>query len=115
MGMGGFATHFIHSFIAQVRRGVVLWWGVRAFHDAAFTRVGGCDVVRLYDWELRMRKVSCSFFPEEGVVRDMEIRAEMLACWKKPTLVRRCLPTAGCISMRGFFARMPARQTDDGI
>ena len=29
-----------------------------AFHDAAFTRVGGCDVVGLYDWELRMRKVA---------------------------------------------------------
>ena len=41
---------------AQVRRGVVLCGG--AFHDAAFiTRVNGCDVVRLCDWELRMRKV----------------------------------------------------------
>ena len=47
-----------------------------AFHDAAFTRVDECDAVRLYDWELRMRKVACSFFPEEGVVRDMYIRAE---------------------------------------
>ena len=47
-----------------------------AFHDVAFTRVDGCDVVRLYDWELRMRKVARSFFPEEGVVRDMDIRAE---------------------------------------
>ena len=46
-----------------------------AFHDAAFTRVGGCDVVRLYDWELSMTKVACSFFPEEGVVRDKNIRA----------------------------------------
>ena len=46
-----------------------------AFHDAAFTRVDGCNVVRLYDWELRMRKVARSFFPEEGVVRDMDIRA----------------------------------------
>ena len=34
------------------------------FHDAAFTRVGGCDVVRLYVRESRMRKISCSFFPE---------------------------------------------------
>ena len=42
-----------------------------AFHDAAFTRVDGCDVVRLYDWALRMRKVARSIFPEEGVVRDM--------------------------------------------
>ena len=41
-----------------------------AFHDVAFTftRVDGCNVVRLYDWELRMRKVARSFFPEEGVV-----------------------------------------------
>ena len=47
-----------------------------AFHDAACTRVGGCDVVRLYDWELRMWKVARSFFPEEGVVRDMDVRAK---------------------------------------
>ena len=47
-----------------------------AFHHVAFTWVGGCDVVRLRDWELRMRKVARSFFPEEGLVRDMEIRAE---------------------------------------
>ena len=46
-----------------------------AFHDVAFTRVDGFDVVRLHDWELRMRKVTRSFFPEEDVVRDMEIRA----------------------------------------
>ena len=42
-----------------------------AFHNAAFTRVDGSNVVRLYDWELRMRKVARSFFPEEGVVRGM--------------------------------------------
>ena len=73
------------------------------FHDVAFTRVGGCDVVRLHDWELRMRKVARSFFPEEGVVRDMDIRAGkcwMLACWK-PTLVRRCLPTSDDSSAQG--------------
>ena len=52
-----------------------LFYGM-AFHDVAFTRVGRCDVVRLYDWELHMRKVSRSFFPEESVVRDMDIRAE---------------------------------------
>ena len=46
-----------------------------AFHDVAFTRVDGCNVVRLHDWELRMRKVTRSFFPEEGVVRDVDIRA----------------------------------------
>ena len=86
-----------------------------AFHDVAFTRVDGCDVVGLYDWELRMRKVARSFFPEEGVVRDMPSVRKMLACWK-PALVRRCLPAAGCISMRGFLAKMAARrQTDDRI
>ena len=52
-----------------------LWWGVPRRRDVAFTRVGGCGVVRLYDWELRMRKVARSFLPEEGVVRDMDIRA----------------------------------------
>ena len=40
---------------------VGLFCGGGAFHDAAFTRVGGCDVVRLCDWELRMRKVARSF------------------------------------------------------
>ena len=30
-----------------------------AFQDTAFTRVGGCNVVRLRDWELRMmRKIA---------------------------------------------------------
>ena len=50
-----------------------------AFHEVAFTPgwTGAvCDVVRLCDWELRTRKVSRSLFPEEGVVRDMDIRAE---------------------------------------
>ena len=49
-----------------------------AFHEVAFTPgwAGAmCDVVRLCDWELRTRKVSRSLFPEEGVVRDMDIRA----------------------------------------
>ena len=32
--------------------------------------------MRLYDWELRMRKVCRSFFPEEGVVKDMDTHAE---------------------------------------
>ena len=32
-----------------------------AFHDLAFARVPGCDVVRLYDWEVRMRKLACLF------------------------------------------------------
>ena len=47
-----------------------------AFHDVVFARVPGCDVVRLYDWEVRMRKLACFFFPEEGVVKGMAIRAE---------------------------------------
>ena len=58
------------------RKSVVGLFCGGAFHDVAFTRVDGCKVVRLYDWELRMRKVARSFFPEEGVVRDMDIRAE---------------------------------------
>ena len=57
------------------RKSVVGLFCGGAFHDVAFTRVDGCKVVRLYDWELRMRKVARSFFPEEGVVRDMDIRA----------------------------------------
>ena len=32
--------------------------------------------MRLCDWELRMRTVACSFFPEEGVVKGMDIRAK---------------------------------------
>ena len=47
-----------------------------AFHDVVFARVSGCDVVRLYDWELRMRKLACLFFPKRGVVKEMDIRAE---------------------------------------
>ena len=47
-----------------------------AFHDLVFVRVPGCDVVRLCDWEVRMRELACLFFPEEGVVKGMDIRAE---------------------------------------
>ena len=47
-----------------------------AFHDVVFARVPGCDVVRLYDWEVRMLKLMCLFFPEEGVVKEMDIRVE---------------------------------------
>ena len=50
--------------------------GGAAFHDVVFARVSGCDVVRLYDWELRMRKLACLFFPKRGVVKEMDIRAE---------------------------------------
>ena len=85
-----------------------------AFHDAAFTRVDGRDVVRLYDWELRMRKVSRSFFPEEGVVRDMEIRTKNVGVLEADIGSAGCLLAPGCISMRGFLARTAARQTDDG-
>ena len=69
MGGAGLARpEFTRKFV------VGLFYG-GAFHDAAFTRMDGCDVVRLYDRELRMRKVARSFFPEEGVMRDMDIRA----------------------------------------
>ena len=87
----------------------------RAFHDVAFAHAHGCNVVRLCDWELRMRKIARSFFPEEGVVRDMNIHAENVGVLEADIGFWRCLPTAGCISMRGFLARMAARQTDDGI
>ena len=58
------------------RKNVVGLFCGAAFHDAVFARVPGCDVVRLYDWEVRMRKLACLFFPEEGVVKGMDIRAE---------------------------------------
>ena len=32
--------------------------------------------MRLYDWEVGTRKLACLFFPEEGVVKEMDIRAE---------------------------------------
>ena len=58
------------------RKNVVgLFYGA-AFHDVVFARVPGCDVVRLCDWEVRMRKLTCLFFPEKGVVKGMDIRAE---------------------------------------
>ena len=43
-----------------------------AFHDVIFARVPGCGVVRLCDWEVRMRKLACLFSPEEGVVKRMD-------------------------------------------
>ena len=46
------------------RKNVVGLFCGAAFHDVVFARVSGCDVVRLYDWELRMRKLACLFFPE---------------------------------------------------
>ena len=58
------------------RKNVVGLFCGAAFHDVVFARVSGCDVVRLYDWELRMRKLACLFFPKRGVVKEMDIRAE---------------------------------------
>ena len=58
------------------RKNVVGLFCGAAFHEVVFARVSGCDVVRLYDWELRMRKLACLFFPERGVVKEMDIRAE---------------------------------------
>ena len=84
-----------------------------AFHDVAFTRVDGCDVVRLHDWELCMPNVARSFFPEVGAVRDMDIR--ILNVGVLDADIGSAVPAAGCISMRGFLARMAAKQTDDGI
>ena len=49
------------------RKNVVGLFCGAAFHDVVFARVSGCDVVRLYDWELRMRKLACLFFPKRGV------------------------------------------------
>ena len=88
------------------------------FHDVAFTRVDGCNVVRLYDWELRMRKVVArSFFPEEGVVRDMDIRAKNDGVLEAD--IGSAVPAGGWLhlnaGLRGFLARMAARQTDDRI
>ena len=60
---------------AQARRGIVLWWGVPRCRLHAGGRVRCREAARLGVWELRMRKVARSFFPEEGVVRDMDIRA----------------------------------------
>ena len=34
------------------RKNVVGLFCGAAFHDVVFARVSGCDVVRLYDWEL---------------------------------------------------------------
>ena len=58
------------------RKNVVGLFCGATFHDLVFARVPGCDVVRLYDWEVRMLKLACLFFPEEGVVKGMDIRAE---------------------------------------
>ena len=91
------------------RRFVVGLFCGGAFHDAAFTRVGGCDVVRLYDWELRMRKVARSFFPEEGVVRDMDICAEMVGVLFAD--IGSAVPADGWLHLNaGCGASLPRRQ-----
>ena len=46
------------------RKNVVGLFCGAAFHDVVFARVPGCDVVRLYDWEVRMLKLACLFFPD---------------------------------------------------
>ena len=33
-----------------------------AFHDVRFARLGECEVVRLYDWESRMRRLAGAGF-----------------------------------------------------
>ena len=45
------------------RKNVVGLFCGAAFHDLVFARVPGCDVVRLYDWEVRMRKLACLLPP----------------------------------------------------
>ena len=40
------------------RKNVVGLFCGAAFHDVVFARVSGCDVVRLYDWELRRLRLS---------------------------------------------------------
>ena len=40
------------------RKNVVGLFCGAAFHDVVFARVSGCDVVRLYDWELTAQQFS---------------------------------------------------------
>ena len=87
------------------RKNVVGLFCGAAFHDVVFARVSGCDVVRLYDWELRMRKLACLFFPKRGVVKEMDIRAENIGAleadinptnrcaWRTDQSVHRCRRT----------------------
>ena len=86
-----------------------------AFHDVAFTRVDGCTVLRLYDWELRMRKVARSFFPEEGVVRDMDIRAENVRVLEAD--IGSAVPADGWLHLNAGLPCQDgsSRQTDDRI
>ena len=74
------------------KRVVGLFCGA-AFHDVAFARVSRCHVVRLYDWELRMRKLACLFFPGEGVVKEMDIRAENIGALEAD--IGLAVPAAG--------------------
>ena len=88
------------------KNAVRLFYGA-AFHDVVFARVPGCDVVRLYDWEVRMGKLACLFFPEECVVKGIDIRAENIGALEAG--VGLAVPAAlmrGCMSTPGFLARM---------
>ena len=49
--------------------------------------------MRLYDGEVRMRKLACLFFPEEGVVKGMDIRAENIGALEAD--VGLAVPAAG--------------------
>ena len=72
------------------RKNVVGLFCGAAFCDVVFARVPGCDVVRLYDWEVRMLKLARVFFPEEGVVKGMDIRAENIGAGSRRWLGGAC-------------------------
>ena len=92
------------------RKNVVGLFCGAAFCDVVFARVPGCDVVRLYDWEVRMLKLARLFFPEEGVVKKRWTSVWRTCVRWKLTLAWRCLLlTRGCTSTPGFLARMEAR------
>ena len=88
------------------RKNVVGLFCGAAFHDAVFARVPGFGVVRLYDWKVRMLKLACLFFPEEGVVKGMDIRAgnmgALAACSRCGCLfvlrkIQRCRGAGACL------------------
>jgi len=92
------------------RKNVVGLFCGAAFHDVVFAGIPGCDVVRLYDWEARMLKLACLFFPGEGVVKEMDIRAENIGALEADIGMAVCLLLMrGCMSTPGFLARMEAR------
>ena len=57
--------------------------------------------MRLYDWELRMWKVARSFFPEKGVVRDMDIRAENVGVLEAD--IGSAVPADGWLHLLGAY------------